>query len=62
MNQQIDMNTLLQIIGTKEVELVILRNRINKLEQELDAKGKVLSKEPLSKDTIAKEPPPAEKE
>jgi hypothetical protein len=34
MNQKIDINKLLHIIGTKETEIIILREHIAQLEQE----------------------------
>jgi len=34
MNQEIDINKILQILGAKEVEISVLREHIQKLEQE----------------------------
>lgn len=42
MNQQIDMNRILQILGTKEVEVTVLRERIQQLEQEKQKEAKPL--------------------
>jgi len=42
MNKQIDINQLLQIIGAKEVEITVLRERIQQLEQEKQKESKPL--------------------
>ena len=34
-NEQIDINRILQILGTKEVEVTVLRERIQQLEQKI---------------------------
>lgn len=38
MEQQIDINKIFQIIGRKEIEMEILRERIQQLEQEKESK------------------------
>lgn len=42
MNQQIDINRILIILATKEVEINILRERIQQLEQEKQKESKPL--------------------
>lgn len=42
MNQQIDINRILQILGAKEVEITVLRERIQQLEQEKQKESKPL--------------------
>ena len=48
-NNQIDTNKLLQIIGIKEAELIMLREHIARLEQELQ-KGQ--ESKPLKKESV----------
>ncbi|MDY0251165.1 MAG: hypothetical protein RBR45_14115 [Pseudomonas sp.] len=47
MNQQIDINRILQILGAKEVEIDILRERIRQLEQEKQKESKPLKSDPV---------------
>lgn len=47
MNQQININQLLQIIGQKEVEVTVLRERIQQLEQEKQNESKPLKADPV---------------
>lgn len=47
MNQQIDINRILIILATKEVEINILRERIQQLEQEKQKESKPLQTDPV---------------
>lgn len=47
MNQQVDINRILIILATKEVEIDILRERIRQLEQEKQKESKPLKSDPV---------------
>ena len=50
MDQQIDTNKLLQIIGTKETELIVLREYISQLQQEIEKHKK--TSQPLKTEAV----------